>query len=75
MDLSIIIVSWNVKEKLRENLKAIYKSVVTGHRPVTINDLTGRDQPLHDKMEVFVVDNNSADGTAEMVKNELLKLN
>ena len=26
MDLSIIIVSWNVKENLRENLKAIYES-------------------------------------------------
>ncbi len=27
MDLSIIIVSWNVKELLRENLRAIYKNV------------------------------------------------
>ncbi len=26
MDLSIIIVSWNVKEKLRENLKSLFKS-------------------------------------------------
>lgn len=26
MDLSIIIVSWNVKEKLRENISALYKS-------------------------------------------------
>jgi GT2 family glycosyltransferase len=26
MDLSIIIVSWNVKDKLKENLKALYKS-------------------------------------------------
>jgi hypothetical protein len=52
MDLSIIIVSWNVKEKLKENLKAIYKS-------------DGDFQ-----YEVFVVDNNSKDGSAEMVKNE-----
>lgn len=52
MDLSIIIVSWNVKEKLRENLGALFKSV---------GDFA---------FEVFVVDNNSADGTAVMVKNE-----
>lgn len=52
MDLSIIIVSWNVKEKLRENLGALFKSV---------GDFT---------FEVFMVDNNSADGTAVMVKNE-----
>lgn len=49
MDLSIIIVSWNVKEKLKDNLRALYESQ-------NIN------------FEVFVVDNNSADGTCEMVK-------
>ncbi len=52
MDLSIIIVSWNVKEKLRQNLKALLESQ---------GDLN---------MEVFVVDNNSQDSSAEMVKNE-----
>ncbi len=52
MDLSIIIVSWNVKEKLRENLLALFKSE---------GDVS---------FEIFVVDNNSHDGTAEMVKNE-----
>lgn len=52
MDLSIIIVSWNVKNKLRENLKAIFQSE---------GDLS---------FEVFVVDNNSHDGPAEMIKNE-----
>ena len=50
MDLSIVIVSWNVKEKLKDNLRALYES-------------KGVD------FEVFVVDNNSADGTVEMVKN------
>ncbi|MDO8592453.1 MAG: glycosyltransferase family 2 protein [bacterium] len=49
MDLSIIIVSWKVREKLKDNLKALYESQ-------NIN------------FEVFVVDNNSADGTVEMVK-------
>ena len=52
MDLSIIIVSWNVKDKLRENLKALEK--------------TKRDFLY----EVIVVDNNSEDGTADMVEKE-----
>ncbi|MFA6393312.1 MAG: glycosyltransferase family 2 protein [Patescibacteria group bacterium] len=52
MDLSIIIVSWNVAEKLRENLAALFKSRA---------DFS---------FEVFVVDNNSSDGSAEMVKSE-----
>lgn len=50
MDLSVIIVSWNIKEKLRENLNALYQS------------------EGNFSFEVFVVDNNSADGSAEMVK-------
>jgi len=61
MDLSIIIVSWNVQEKLKENLKAIYQ---TSPQP----------SPSQGEgaisFEIFVVDNNSADNTAEMVKNE-----
>jgi GT2 family glycosyltransferase len=52
MDLSTIIVSWNVKEKLRENLRALFRSK---------GDLN---------FEIFVIDNNSKDGSAEMVKNE-----
>jgi len=51
-DLSIIIVSWNVKEKLRENLGALFKSE---------GDF---------KFEIFVVDNDSRDSSAEMVKKE-----
>mgnify|MGYP003394614602 CR=1 FL=1 len=49
MDLSIIIVSWNVREKLKDNLRALFESQGVS-------------------FEVFVVDNNSADGTVEMVK-------
>jgi GT2 family glycosyltransferase len=50
MDLSVIIVSWNVKEKLKHNLEALYNSE---------GDF---------KFEVFVVDNNSEDGSVEMVQ-------
>jgi len=52
MNLSVIIVSWNVREKLRNNLRALYQSE---------GDFS---------FEVSVVDNNSADGSADMVKQE-----
>jgi hypothetical protein len=52
MDLSIIIVSWNVKDKLRDNLQALEKSAGDFSR------------------EIFVVDNNSTDGSAAMVRAE-----
>lgn len=52
MDVSIIIVSWNVCEKLKENLK----SLLAGQGDV--------------RFEIFVVDNNSADGSADMVARE-----
>ncbi len=52
MDLSIIIVSWQSKEKLKRNLLSIHSSVI--------------DFPF----EVFVVDNNSSDGTSEMIKQD-----
>jgi len=56
MELSIIIVSWNVKDKLRENLQALESS------------------KLDFSFEVFVVDNNSKDGSAEMIRNEFPNL-
>jgi len=52
MTLSIIIVSWNVQDKLRENLNALFKSIVDFD------------------FEVIVFDNNSEDGTPEMVKSK-----
>lgn len=57
MNLSIIIVSWNIKEKLRENLKALRES---------LGDFS---------YEIFVVDNNSEDGSAIMVKKEFPDIN
>jgi len=52
MDLSVIIVSWKVKEKLRANLRALYASR---------GDFS---------YEVYVVDNNSGDGSIDMVRAE-----
>ena len=52
MTLSVIIVSYQVKEKLRANLRALFSSV-------NATDF-----------EVFVVDNNSSDGSAEMVRSD-----
>ena len=52
MDLSVIIVSWNVKDKLYSNLSAVFSSLGIG------------------SFEVFVVDNASTDGSADMVHQE-----
>lgn len=52
MDLSIVIVSYNTKELLKDSLKSIDPA---------IKNL---------KAEVFVVDNASSDGTAQMVKSD-----
>lgn len=52
MDVSIIIVSWNVKKLLNQCLNSIFR--------YTHNI----------KFEVFVIDNNSTDGTVEMIKKD-----
>lgn len=52
MDISIIIVSWKVGDKLKNNLTKIFAS----------------NPGLN--FEVFVVDNNSGDGTVEMVRED-----
>ena len=52
MNLSIITVSWNVKDKLRECVKSVFENR---------GDL---------KIEYFVVDNASYDGTADMLARE-----
>lgn len=56
VDLSIIIVSWNTRELLRECLLSLYRHTT---------DIA---------FEVFVVDNNSSDGSAEMVRNNFPKV-
>ena len=50
-DVSIIIVSWNTRDVLRDCLHSIADQTTRAH-------------------EVIVVDNNSNDGTAEMVSRE-----
>jgi len=57
MDLSVIIVSWNVREKLKNNLAALFLS------------------QGQVSFEVFVVDNNSADQSAAMVKKDFSQVN
>lgn len=52
MDLSIIIIPWNVRDLVRENLKSIYKNT------------------SNIEFEVFAVDNDSRDGTADMIRKE-----
>lgn len=57
MDLSVVIVSWRVRDKLKENLSALFNSQ---------GDF---------KFEVFVIDNNSGDGSIEMIKKEFPLVN
>lgn len=57
MKLSIIIVSWNVKELLRSCLESIYA------------------HPPKDNIEVWVVDNNSTDGSPAMVRTKFPQVN
>ena len=60
VDLSIVIVSWNVRDLLRRCLH----SIVTGARP---NPDEGVFQIDGLEVEILVVDNASTDGSAEMV--------
>jgi len=55
LDISVVIVSWNVSDLLRNCLKSIHR------------DLSGGDGYA---VEVFVVDNASTDGTANVVRAE-----
>ncbi len=56
MDLSIIIVSWNVRDLLRRCLESL-------RRQSFVQDADGGEQT-----EIIVVDNASADGTVEMLR-------
>jgi GT2 family glycosyltransferase len=56
MKLSIVIVSWNIKDLLKECLQSIRAS---------LGDF---------ELEVYVVDNNSQDGTVEMMRQDFPKV-
>ncbi len=58
MDLAIVIVSWNVRLLLRSCLTSVYQSLYA-------SSLEGQELSA----EVWVVDNNSTDGTPEMVRD------
>lgn len=62
VDVSIIIVNWNTRELLAECLRSVEgcKLKVEGHRSSTFN--------LQSSMEVIVIDNASADGSAARVR-------
>lgn len=55
MDISIIIVNYNVKDLLDNCVSSIYKAAGDKYR-----------------VEVFVVDNNSIDKSADLIKKNIL---
>ncbi len=61
-ELSIVIISWNVRELLRDCLDSIRAG------PVVLVDAGQALQPGHLPVEVIVVDNLSSDGTVEMLR-------
>ena len=65
MDLSIIIVSWNVRDLLRKCLRSVNSQQSTVHRPL----FTAR-RDRSPFTEIIVVDNASRDGTVEMLRAE-----
>ncbi len=52
IDISIVIISWKMKELLQSCLRSIYKYT------------------SEVKLEIIVIDNNSQDGTSEMIETE-----
>ncbi|NLD44849.1 MAG: glycosyltransferase family 2 protein, partial [Chloroflexi bacterium] len=63
IDLSIIIVSWNVRDLLRECLRSVLAPMA--------RSAEGNGYALDRRaVEVLVVDNASADGSADMVRSE-----
>ena len=63
MDVSIIIVSWNVRELLRRCLQSVRQQTADDRLPIN-SDACGLSS------EILVVDNASNDGTVEMLRAE-----
>ena len=64
MDLSIVIVSFNVKKLLEDCLRSIVREIYNRYT---------RDAPRY-KFEVIVVDNNSSDDSCQMVKRNFSRV-
>ena len=67
VDLSIVIVNWNVRDLLRRCLSSLLvarRSLLVDRQPATSNQ-----QPAT-SIEIIVVDNGSADGSVQMVRVE-----
>ena len=65
MDLTIITVPWNVKDLVRENFNAIFSPLIPSPSPTSAEVGEGSFE-----FEVFAVDNDSHDGTVEMIREE-----
>ncbi len=67
-DLSVIIVSWNVRELLRACLRSVVGGQESGVRSQGPERLSPVPCPL--SLEIIVIDNASSDGSAAMVADE-----